>query len=547
MSITKRTKEFILAHEISLPIFLLIIFAIASIPGIGWGTPDLWNPDELVGRVDLALGGEIQFDDNEPNYNYPSLPKYMMYGVGEIVYGLGYSRTEFIISARMLSVLLGGLAVILVYFLARRIGAGVPGAFLAGLLMTASGVIPFNARFAHNDLYLNIFVLICIYCAIHYQLTKNRLWLYGSFYSAGLAASSKYTGVSMILLPLFVFVVLNWKTTRNNLLEAVELLIIGIILTYLGFGTGTPKAILWPAFYFKRMIPAAANFAIYGMQPNSQIGLFGQWKVFYNTVGGFPFYFFLIAGLWFVIKLILAFQGRAILVEERRNYLIILFGALIIFDLPFLISVNYIGRFFIPFVPILLILTAIFITELTDLLREKNNSWAVHGLVTIIVIGMIYSLLRVVSTALLFVNDARKPASEYLLALQPGTVIEYTLYPPIIPQGWFAVTRNYPIFFLKYPGESVPTNKPYVYNSGEPGLIKRNVDYLVVDSYTYARFADEYICNSNPVECDFFSSLLAGETSFHLLREFKYTLPPYLPQISLAAVNPDIRVYERIQ
>ena len=35
-----------------------------------------------------------------------------------------------------------------------------------------------------------------------------------------------------------------------------------------------------------------------------------------------------------------------------------------------------------------------------------------------------------------------------------------------------------------------------------------------------------------------------GETDLTLLASFEYSLPPYLPQISLAAVNPVIKVYQ---
>jgi hypothetical protein len=97
---------------------------------------------------------------------------------------------------------------------------------------------------------------------------------------------------------------------------------------------------------------------------------------------------------------------------------------------------------------------------------------------------------------------------------------------------------------IKYPGETVPTHKSYEYNQGEAGLYQREVDYLVVDSFTYDRFDDEYICQTNPVECDFFKQLLTGETDLHLLASFEYRLPSFLPQISLATVNPDIKVYE---
>jgi hypothetical protein len=154
------------------------------------------------------------------------------------------------------------------------------------------------------------------------------------------------------------------------------------------------------------------------------------------------------------------------------------------------------------------------------------------------------SFLQVVSVALLFANDARTPAGAFLETLKPNTVLEYTLYPPSLPENYFSRTRNYPIYLIKYPGETVPTDKAFPYNQGEKGLYERGVDYFVADSFTYSRFSDEYICQTNPVECEFFNQLLAGETSLRLLTSFEYSLPPFLPQITIAAVNPDIKIYE---
>ncbi|MDK1117346.1 MAG: hypothetical protein QGM50_01010, partial [Anaerolineae bacterium] len=62
--------------------------------------------------------------------------------------------------------------------------------------------------------------------------------------------------------------------------------------------------------------------------------------------------------------------------------------------------------------------------------------------------------------------------------------------------------------------------------------------------FTYARFGNEFICETNPVECDFFTKLLAGETDLRLLASFEYRLPSFLPSLSLAAVNPVVKVYE---
>ena len=141
--------------------------------------PALWNPDELVWRVDSALRGDMVFDETEPDFNYPSLPKYVMFGIGKVTYGMGYSSSIFIIAARSFSALLGALSGVLIYYLARTIGAGRLISGLAGLLYIASGIAAANGRFAHNDLYLQFFSILCIFFAIKYQFTKIRLWIYG--------------------------------------------------------------------------------------------------------------------------------------------------------------------------------------------------------------------------------------------------------------------------------------------------------------------------------------------------------------------------------
>jgi hypothetical protein len=230
--------------------------------------------------------------------------------------------------------------------------------------------------------------------------------------------------------------------------------------------------------------------------------------------------------------------------EKQRQAIFILLMALVFFDLPFMISVNYIPRYFIPFVPFFSILAALFVRDVSQLSIPKGISYVRAGIYLLLFIGISYSLLRLASTALLFMNDARMPASQYVKTLRGGTVIEYTLYPPNVPKEHFYKARNYPIFFIKYPGQEVPTNKAFQYNQGEEGLIERQVDYLVIDTFTYSRLGDPYICDTNPVECDFFKKLLAGETHFRLIKEFTYKLPSFLPQVSISAVNPEIRIYE---
>lgn len=545
----QKLTNFIIRNEILLPAFIFLFFLAVTIPGVNWGVPALWNPDEMVWRVDSALRGEIIFDETEPDFNYPSLPKYVMYGVGKIVYGLGYSSSDFIVSARLVSALLGAISAVLVYSLTRTIGANMWTSLLAGLLYVSSGVAAANGRFAHNDLYLQFFSILCVYFAIKYQFTKSRLWLYGSFFSVGLAASSKYTGGSLLLVPLFVLVFMNWDDVRRHWLQSFEVLFIGGALSFGGYIIGTPKALFWMAYYFKRVIPALLHYPQYGFNSGTPIGLLGQWPVFEEAVGIFAYCLFILCFVWFVVKLILWRFGKLQMDEKQGQAIVILVATILLFDLPFMMSVNYIPRYFIPFVPFLSILGALFIKDIIDLASNKGWNYIPTAVFILLVAGIFYSILRLASTALLFMNDARMPASSYVASL-PGEnkVIEYTLYPPIVNKQQFSKAYNYPIFFLKYPDDVVPTGGRHEYNQGEQGLLDRETDYLVIDTFTYSRLYTESICVTNPVECDFFKRLLAGNVkTFRLVKEFTYSLPPWLPDISISAVNPEIRIYERVR
>ncbi|NOT04590.1 MAG: phospholipid carrier-dependent glycosyltransferase [Anaerolineales bacterium] len=542
-------QKLIINKEILLPLLIFLLFLAASLPGVDWGVPALWNPDELVWRAGSALEGEMVFDETEPDYNYPSLPKYVMFGIGKVVYALGYSTSKFIIAARGFSALLGALSGVLIYYLARMIGAGKSISMLAGLLYISSGVAVANGRFAHNDLYLQFFTILCVYFSIKYQFTKLNRWIYASFFAVGLAASSKYTGGSLLLVPLFILIVMNWSDLRKNWFRSFVVLLLGGLLSFAGYVAGTPKALYFLA-YFKNVIPALQRYPQYGFNSGSQIGLYGQWSVFESAVGTFAYYLFVLCFIWFTARLILRRFGKTHMDDKQAQAIMILLVTILIFDLPFLASINYIPRYFIPFVPFLSILGALFINEIIDLAKNKGWRFVPAGVTLLLVFGISYSMLRLVSTALLFMNDARIPASEYISTFRGyKKTIEYTLYPPIVDKKQFyGAARNYPIYFVKYPNDIVPTGGRFEYNQGEQGLIERNVDYFVIDSFTYSRLYNDSICETNPVECDFFKRLLAGEiTSFRLMEDFTYSLPPYLPQLTVTAVNPEIRIYERVK
>ncbi len=544
-----KLDSFFTRYEFLIPLLLFAFFLAVSLPGISWGAPALWNPDELIWRVDQALGGYMTFDETEPDFNYPSLPKYVMYAIGLVTYGMGKSSFAFIVAARAFSAFLGALAGVMVYYLTRTLGARKTISALAGLLYVVGGLAAENGRFAHNDLYLQLFAVLCVLLVVKYQHTGKMGWLYASFFSVGLAASSKYTGGSLIILPILAIVSGNWAEVRSRWLSMVGRVILGGLTAYSGFGLGTPKAVTAPVYYFSNVLPALRNLTNYGFNSGTPVGLVGQWSVFEGAVGTFCYYLFLLGYLWFAARWLLWRIGKSSFRNGLGQSVGIFLVTVVVFDLPFMISINYIGRYFIPFIPFLSILGAFFVEEVINLAQGRGWSFVPPLIMVVLAVGVAYSTLRLVSIALLFLNDSRIPATEYIASIRGHQkTIEYTLYPPYIEKKRFMRAHNYPIYFVEWEGDEVPTGGRFEYNLGEQGLLERDTDYFVIDSFTYDRFYTESICETTPVECDFFIRLLDGHVkNFRLLKKFSYELPPYLPNVSLTAVNPVVHVFERVR
>ena len=519
-----------------LPLFFALVFVFLTASNLD----TMQNPDELVHRVNRALEGRWAFD--ETNFDYPSLPKYVMFGVGKLVYGFGFGEAEFYVVARFISVLLGAATIYLVYHLTRRAGGGVWASVLASIFLLSNHILSINARFAHNDLYMLFFITLSAYFLLRYVEKMERGWLYTSFFSVGLTASSKYNGGIFLLVPLVVWVGYEYRSFWAAKLRTLETLFISAVLTFGGFALGTPKALLWMVFYFKRMLPALARHASYGANAGGARGVVGQWAQLADLFGIAVFILVLIVVFYFVYGF---FTDKTVLSKKKPIWIFLL--AILVYDLPIMASYNYQARFFLPLLPFFAVLFGLFIEEMIARVGQgkfvRYQVWVAGVAVTILLVGF----LRVISVRLLLANDARIPASEMIDTLPADLSIEYTFYTPDFDRKRFEREHDYPVFFIKHEGDVVPDeiDKGYPSNRGEAGLIERDTDYFVVDDFTYGRCENGGVYATNPVECVFFAELLAGETSYEMIAEFTYTLPNFLPQVEIAFVNPEIRVFQK--
>jgi hypothetical protein len=532
--------------EFVFPVALFILFLAITLPGISWGAPSVWHPDEVVVRSMKALHGEWKFD--EINFDYPSLPQYAMFGLGKLVLGMGYTDAEVLVASRVLSALLAGLTIVLTYFITRRTTNNIYIAGLSGLLLLCVSEMTHNGRFAHNDTYITFFVALAVLFMVNYRRSNQRGWLYASFIGIGMAASSKYNGISLVIVPILLYIFTERHAITKQPLRTFETLFIGGALTFLGYAVGTPKSFFWMSYYFKRMIPALIHTGNYARQPDSVRGFLGQYGSFANGVGLPLFILFAAAFLWAGYKVFQAYGLKKEEQDSRAYVLVILLLSILALDLPIMISYNYPVRFFLPMMLMFAVLGALFVGDLYRQIQAKGNPAYLRFLQLGLAAILLFSFARNISVMLMFLNDARIPASEFIKTLPAGTSLEHTFYPPTIHGERFEREHNYPIFFKKSLADVPPTHKNYIYNAGEAGLDDRLTDYLVADSFTIDRMKDPYICQSMQTECDFFNQLGTGESDhYRLIAEFSYSVPPYLPKLRISFVNPAIRIYERIK
>ncbi|MEW6083487.1 MAG: phospholipid carrier-dependent glycosyltransferase [Chloroflexota bacterium] len=533
-------------REWMIPLGLFILFLAFTLPGISWGAPSVWHPDEIVVRSIKALHGEWKF--SEINFNYPDLPQYVMYYLGKVILALGYSNAEILIASRVLSAVVAGATIPLTYMIVRRAGGSIALAALSGLFLLCVSELSFNGRFAHNDTYTVFFLTLSMLCMVTYIRKDQRGWLYASFVAVGMAASSKYTGIGLIPALLLIYILVQFRNLKKDWFTIGETLFISGILAFLGFALGTPKALTWMAYFFKRVFTALEWQATWGQRDDSVRGVIGQFPMMQGTLGSALYILFIAALLWAGYLVIQAWRRKELNRTSQAGFFGILLIGIFFLDLPIMISYNYQPRYLLTFMPMLAILAAYLVSAIhtrIKLLGKPMYSTAVAFTVGAVVV---YSFARMVSIALLFINDARIPATEFMKTLRPGTSLEHTNYPPTYDGEFFEREHNYPLHIqMGTLDAGVPTDKPYEFNKAEEGLLDRGTDYLIVDSFTASRFDDPYVCEQLPNECEFFKQLATGKTDhYQMIAEFSYSLPSYLPQVQVAIANPEIRIYERI-
>ena len=225
---------------------LLLIFSLGAafrFYGLTFGLPHNYHPDEIA-KVNAVMrmweGGTF----NPDYFLHPSLLLYTTY-LANLLFQFFSADLDFresaFIAGRTVSALAGSLSVVLIYFIAKELFSSRVGLLSAFLL----AVFPIHitcSRYLKEDSLLLFFILLSLYL-VTASVNKNRLsLLFLAAFTAGLAASTKYSGALAALVIAFAPWLKSGSLIPDKRFFAAGL--ISIIFFITGFVAATPYSLL---------------------------------------------------------------------------------------------------------------------------------------------------------------------------------------------------------------------------------------------------------------------------------------------------------------
>jgi 4-amino-4-deoxy-L-arabinose transferase-like glycosyltransferase len=395
--------------------------------GIKSGLPYVYDTDEdqhFVPHAISLLGhnGNPNYFDNPPAYTYLLAVVYEIWfgGRAALSHAFAVNPTEVWVIARVVSAVLGVLAVWLLYLFANRLFER-RVALLAAALMAVAFLPVFYSKLALNDVPTLVPVELALYAAAGILRTGRRRYYALGGLALGVAAATKYTG-GIVILPLAAAMLLELRerATRETALRSAAL---AGGLAVVAFVACDPYSLL--AFgSFK------AGIALQGAESAAASGKLG-------LTHGSGVLYYLWTATWGVgwIPAIAALFGLVALWFSERRLLFLFAPALVVYLIFMGLQGRYFGRWLMPVVPFICVLAAYAGIRGADVAARGRSrlrlGLALLAGVAICAQGLVYSIHSgLVSSR----ADTRNLTRAWLVAHVPlGTAV---VIEPVVPEEW---------------------------------------------------------------------------------------------------------------
>ena len=399
---------------------LIAILAVAGIVrywALNFGLPDLWcRPDE--NQIAGIITSPLRFF-HPGRFNYPSLYKYIVLSL----YGLYYlfvliadryisiedfikrflmDPAPFYLIARSLTAFLGTMTVFIVYKISKNLFDR-RSALISSLFMSLAYLHVRDSHFGVADVPMTFFIMLAMLFLVNSYNRKDlkNYVLAGIF--AGLAASTKYAGI-LLVVPMCIVHILNITSKKDLKITAFldKRMIFFLISMGGAFLLGTPFALLDFSKFVSDLL-FESGYLNYG----HGIILSRGWS--YHL--WFSLFFGLGGSLWFASLLGIGILAKT---DVKKAFL------LCSFPLAYYIFIgkgyNVLVRYSVPLIPFLCMTASIFIIFLSNRLtagfKRSTNSIVTYSLAILIILPSACNIIRF--DRLLGEKDNRLIAAEWI-------------------------------------------------------------------------------------------------------------------------------------
>jgi hypothetical protein len=527
----KRIKNIVLKHKI-LAFLVLLNFSL-NIIGINFGLPNQWHSDEVTNTAIRMISEKTL---NPGRFIYPSIPFYFAFfailpyafylllsGKIGLIYQSGLFKTKVIadmfLISRVAFALVGGLVIIATYLIAKKISNKRVAILSAAFASINMGIVT-QAHFATPNLLVTLFSLLGLFFIVRLYEKPTQINYIAAGIVIGLATGAKYNGIFLVAPLLVAHVMVNKKILINkNIILAGVFTLIAFLLT-------SPFLILEPSLFLNEMrviLDSRAEFA----------DMYDPLPVFTNI-------FFLDNGMSTPLLLI-SFFGiiySLFLVKKQKKILLLLIWIFLYYGLVSTGHLSFV-RYLLPIIPCLIILAALFF----DFLFSKST--IKHFSYLLLVFVLLFNLSYVIKADLLFINDSRYAAGEWVNANIPeNTKIAYFGSKKYLPD---LAKYSDNLYYINLT-ELNETNKIL------EKIKEINPEYIIDSSLFYNRYisyTSMYPRNSpipkilnytgfNPGLSNFYKGFLAGKTEYVIIKRFPEKEEP-TPDVEF--INPTILIF----
>ncbi len=408
--------------------------------GIGFGLPQAYHIDEhfyypyawAMGQGQLALPDQAHGPSlylglqliGQKSMQALYFPQLSNVDFGSLI---DTNPWPFLLSARIISALLGALTIPIVFLLARRFRDQTLG-FIAAAIMA---VLYFHVRDSHfgvPDTLTTLCAAATVWLSVRaYQTRRGReVWFAGM--AAGLAAGAKYTTV-IVAVAVIVAALLAGRMWRQR----AKLLAIAAAGILIGFIIGYPNMLLNPPIFIKDI---SFLFARVGEG-------FEGWRIVPDNSA----VFYLETLLWStgIVTVILTGVGLIAAIVRHRAEDWILISFPVAYFVVMSLSQGHFGRYMLPILPVLVVLAAEAAWHVVpDVIRRWRSPRATKlaqpigwGLLALIIVPNLLTSLRF--DWVLAQTDTRTSAKQWIESNLPaGTriAVEWPYHTPPLSNGY---------------------------------------------------------------------------------------------------------------